>query len=631
MVLVSVIVPIHRIQKLDRCVNSILEQSLKDIEIICISNKLNKTSSNIINELTSKDSRIKVYSFEKNKGMGKNKNLGIEKASGKYICFLNSSDLFYDNKSLEILYNEAEKNNTNLVSGQVLNDINNNEIIFQSGYKSKVVNSEKYDVLLCNGRNLFKKSFLEENNIQFKNLLDADDLIFLTDVLSKIDTYVEVSILFYVFNSRQELFNLDTSRKFIYYYKSFNQILENLNVSERFNNMIYNLSQLTISIKDKNIPEFTHDEFSLLNEEFDKMLSFYTNYGDNNLLHYMKNSLRSIYDRIYNRLTDFDVMVSVIIPTYNVEDYIDDCLNSIINQTYKNIEIICVDDCSSDSTVDIIRYYQKIDDRIQLILPKVKGGSGGCRNIGMKYAKGKYIQFLDSDDWIDFNTIEKTLKYAEENETQITMFKAINYGQDSGEFYKSTYYSIPVLDDYQYKVFNRESLSGEEFFQVMVSPINKLYLKSFLLAINPHFAENVVHTDTPFFHHIFCESDRSYLIDEYFYDRRRRDGSITTLTDETVIGSVDITEIILNVFLDNALYSEYKEGLLNYIFRTLISKYNKIDDSLKAKYCVKVEEFIFKLTNEYMLLDDLNEFLNERNADFFNYILNVSDYEKNKF
>ena len=99
-------------------------------------------------------------------------------------------------------------------------------------------------------------------------------------------------------------------------------------------------------------------------------------------------------------------LVSIIVPVYNVEKYLARCLDSLINQTFKDIEIICVNDGSPDNSLNILENYSKKDERIKIISQENKGLSA-ARNTGIKYANGEYIAFVDSDDWIDLNFYEK--------------------------------------------------------------------------------------------------------------------------------------------------------------------------------------------------------------------------------
>ena len=95
--------------------------------------------------------------------------------------------------------------------------------------------------------------------------------------------------------------------------------------------------------------------------------------------------------------------VSIIIPVYKVEKYIDKCIQSIMNQTYRNIEIILVDDGSPDSCGEICDYYAKKDNRVKVV-HKMNGGLSDARNYGIEVATGKYILFVDSDDWVELDT-----------------------------------------------------------------------------------------------------------------------------------------------------------------------------------------------------------------------------------
>ena len=110
--------------------------------------------------------------------------------------------------------------------------------------------------------------------------------------------------------------------------------------------------------------------------------------------------------------------ISVIVPIYNVEKYLDRCLKSIINQTYKNLEIILIDDGSPDNCGTICDEYAKKDNRIKVV-HKDNGGLVKARNTGLDIATGEYISFIDPDDWIELNMYEEMIKIADETNTDI--------------------------------------------------------------------------------------------------------------------------------------------------------------------------------------------------------------------
>ena len=118
--------------------------------------------------------------------------------------------------------------------------------------------------------------------------------------------------------------------------------------------------------------------------------------------------------------------VSVIIPVYMVEDYLRECLDSAVKQTLSDIEIICVDDGSADSSAQIVEEYAAKYSTVQLIR-KENGGQSSARNLGLDVAKGKYIYFLDSDDYLDLNTLEELYNKAEAENLDILCFNCVPF------------------------------------------------------------------------------------------------------------------------------------------------------------------------------------------------------------
>ena len=114
------------------------------------------------------------------------------------------------------------------------------------------------------------------------------------------------------------------------------------------------------------------------------------------------------------------VKVSVIIPVYNVEDYLTECLDSIINQTFSDIEIICVNDGSTDNSLSILESYKKSDNRIK-VFSQENAGQGAARNKGVENSCGVYVCFVDADDYIPHDAIEKYCKNIEKNNSDVVI------------------------------------------------------------------------------------------------------------------------------------------------------------------------------------------------------------------
>lgn len=165
--------------------------------------------------------------------------------------------------------------------------------------------------------------------------------------------------------------------------------------------------------------------------------------------------------------------ISIIIPVYNVEKYLAECLDSLINQTLKDIEILCIDDGSNDSSLEILNEYAAKDDRIRVFAQK-NSGPGAARNLGIKNATGEYLTFVDSDDWLKENAMEVIYNFAKKKNTDMLFFSSINYHD---EFYQETVFLNNVIVDKE--LINFEN-SYRSCLRLPVSTYGKLYKTKFL-------------------------------------------------------------------------------------------------------------------------------------------------------
>ncbi len=193
-----------------------------------------------------------------------------------------------------------------------------------------------------------------------------------------------------------------------------------------------------------------------------------------------------------------DIKVSIIIPVYNVEKYLEECLDSAVNQTLKDIEIICVNDGSTDNSLDILKKYERKYKNITIINQENKGLSG-ARNSGLKIAKGKYVYFFDSDDIIDINLCKECYEISETKELDILTFDAsVFYDDNSLE-------SIHKFDYSRKDILNEEVMKGDDYYNY--SYLNKVYRSSaciifinrkFLYKNQLNFYEGILHEDELF-------------------------------------------------------------------------------------------------------------------------------------
>lgn len=178
-------------------------------------------------------------------------------------------------------------------------------------------------------------------------------------------------------------------------------------------------------------------------------------------------------------------LISVIIPVYGVEKYISQCLESVINQTYKNLEIIVVNDGTKDRSADIAKEYAAKDSRIKVYDFK-NGGLSVARNRGLEIATGEYISYLDSDDWLDTKMYETLLETAMKNEADMVKCGIIETNGAAEE--KITFSDVKIINNEQHKAF-------KNYFKGILWTLawNGLYKKE--LAKKVKFPDNVVHED----------------------------------------------------------------------------------------------------------------------------------------
>lgn len=315
------------------------------------------------------------------------------------------------------------------------------------------------------------------------------------------------------------------------------------------------------------------------------------------------------------------IMISVIIPVYNVENYLHVCLNSVLKQTYQDFEIICVDDASTDSSLEILEYFTKKDSRIKIIKQDFNQGPGHSRSCGLNVAKGKYIFFLDGHDWISFNTFEVLIKKVDENNLDLLFFNEINFHNETHEFSIGNNSDNEFITKYENKVFNHFDLDKKELFKLSNTIWNKLYRKSFLDDNDIQFCnENLAYENIPFFYDVMVSADKISLIRGRFYNCRKDKFLLGKSNNERIFDIFNIYWNLLDDFIKNEkLYQYYKRVLLNYIFSNLEMKYDLINDELKERFFIETQSLFCNFIRYYDLYSDLMENVDSKILNKFSF------------
>lgn len=213
------------------------------------------------------------------------------------------------------------------------------------------------------------------------------------------------------------------------------------------------------------------------------------------------------------------IKISVIIPVYNVEKYLKRCLDSVVNQTLKELEIICVNDGSTDNSAHILEEYSSKDDRV-IILSQENLGQGAARNAGIKIARGKYIGFVDSDDWIDLDFFEKLYEAAEKYGADAACAEILRPHKSGKISVKLHFEKEKILTTFHEK-YSENNMPRQNYIW------NKIYKKSELTRQKNFFKEGALFEDIGFINRFIFFSKKIVIVPGVRYYYRANSESVT--------------------------------------------------------------------------------------------------------
>lgn len=240
--------------------------------------------------------------------------------------------------------------------------------------------------------------------------------------------------------------------------------------------------------------------------------------------------------------------ISVIVPVYKVEKYIEKCIQSLLDQTYTNFEALIVDDGSPDQSISIAKKLVGNDPRF-VFLEKENGGLSSARNYGLDHATGEYIYFLDSDDYITNNAFEKCISYFKNDPSIDIVIFGINWVTTTGKTIKRT---LPNLDNYYQKNDILLTLGS-----ILYSVWSKMYKAE--LWREKRFIEGIIYEDKEITPSILYKN-KIIMIDDYLYNYTQRAGSIMNSYNEVSLKSMlTIYKSYKKLLKDKKIYTKYKK------------------------------------------------------------------------
>ena len=603
---VSVIIPVYNVSAyLQECLESIINQTLKDIEIVCVNDGSTDNSLNILKEYAKKDKRIKIID-QKNGGIGNARNNGIRYAKAPYVLFVDSDD-WLDLTCLEKLYDKISSTDSDIcIYGLQEYDESKNKFVEDAYYDTSCYKIREHDI--CDFKEIksfifrrfgafvkmYKRDFFIQKNLFFPEKVLFEDV--LTHVkaitLAKKISFCDENLYFYRMNRKGSIMNVAKANPKVFdiflALESVGRFLikEHLDVYLRKEYKDFVNEQIAFHIR-RTGDEALRKRFEKAAQEFKNNLS---------LLSTLK--------------------VSVIIPVYNTEKYLAQCLDSVLNQTLQDIEVICVNDGSTDGSLEILNQYAAKDKRIKIIDQK-NAGQGAARNSALKIARGEYICFLDSDDWLDKNTCKELYEYAKKLNLDMINFEGINYDVVKDNFYEVPGLKINYVSNYN-KVYSKEEVLSF-IDKVTVSACLMFYNADFIRNNDIKFPEGLFFEDNYFMLKALNLVNRYGVMAKCFYFRRKHSEQTTANWNKLFKDYIEIVtkidELYNELHLEN---TDMYKVMMNKYCLSAISIYQSFDPADRNQYTRDLYQCIKAISNKVSLDKQILTFLDKvKNNTFY--------------
>lgn len=581
---VSVIIPVYCVEAyIEECLVSVVNQTLKDIEIICVNDGTPDNSMEIVKKYAENDARIVIVNKE-NGGLSSARNAGLKAATGKYIYFLDSDDYILEN-TLERLYSVAEEHQLDSIFFDADSFFENKELekrhqSYMEYYHrddacKEVLPGQQFLKTMVEGGywrpsaalQMNRREMLLENNIWFKEGIIHEDNLFSLQVSIYSKAAMHLPERFYQRRLRED--SIMTSKSVLQstegYFVSILDAIPIIQKEIKSEEMLRVYKKELVRMRNKAasmLQQLPSDELKWATTDdlkdallFDLLIKDYAIQSkklkktrDNALKEKKKlnkqikkiqksrsykigkliTAPKRILKKVLKKLkvwVDNKTKVSIIMPVYNVEKYLPECLDSLVNQTMRNIEIICVDDQSTDDSYNILKKYAKKDKRIK-VYQQNHEGAGTARNLGLQYAKGEYLLFLDSDDWFAPSLCELAYGRAKERDAQIVLFAAQRKNMQTEEVEKMGWV-LKTSDVPKGKTFSAKDCR-ENIFQITSNcPWSKLFQTKFVREHNLQFQNTKHANDTFFVRTAIALADRMATLNKVLVTYRYNEGTNT--------------------------------------------------------------------------------------------------------
>ena len=603
---ISVIIPMYNAEKyIGECLDSLRAQTFHDFEVIIVDDCSDDLSRKIVEKYYLNDSEQKYILIRRQKNSGNfgytARNRGLSYAKGEYVFFLDADNMI-TSTALEELYTSAKKFNADVVytgayyqytidKNSELKLDNEKGIVAEQKLTTNEPHKLLENLLINDGffwtawTKFVRRQFLIENDIIFYEPRFGGDYIWTIELLCCAKRFVRIPNAVYLrrcdyetsvsgAKSLPEIQIRTWNTAFLEVTRALFDLLSKRDVfrinpsycyfaQKRFFEFCFGRNlEARNQFKPEEIYKILEREFGN-NDAFEMMGKFFLTFVDS-----QQKEINSLKDK--KEPAAAVPKISVVVPLYNAEKYIGECLDSLLLQTFQDFEVIVVDDCSTDNSMEVVKsYVSKFNGRLKYSSTKVNSGGGGYipRNIGIGLSCGKYICFVDADDFILLTALETLYKAAESHKADVVY---------TGSRYLLTAPNEIIKQDCDKK--NETTLVVDEpdknldlFFlgKCHHTPYQKFCRRDFLIENNIFFPEIITYGDSLWTIHVFACSKRFLKIPDTLYFYRENFNSITLnkgLPEKQICYRARAFLLAMNAFLTLSKKINLQEKNLMYLF-----------------------------------------------------------------
>lgn len=576
--LISVIVPIYNVENyLRQCLDSILGQTFTNFEVVLVNDGSTDNSGFICQEYARLDSRFKYFEKE-NGGVSDARNSGLDLAQGDYVIFLDADDFLFEDH-LEKLYIATTLSDADIMIGGYSRFDGSNFYFYKDHFKrdslisftsaqaiqflDSMLDIQFFNFSTACGK-LFKCTLFKE--LRFPLGRYAENQFIMWELYLNAESIYAFNGDSYVYRSNNEGLSSGFSVEHLDYIDALEERikstkdLEGIDINLSFNMYRYVLKRILEQLEE-------HDYIDEAKEVREKL-----ELAEQGQYPFLTDEVKE------NEVENGGELISIIVPIYNVEKYLRMCLDSIEHQTYSNIEVLLINDGSPDSSGEICQEYVARDSRFRYF-EKANGGLSDARNYGIERSNGKYLTFVDSDDWLNLTYVEDLYQAAIRNDADTVVSHYTIYNESDRNYY------VHIWDDYYEKTCTGEELvlelpSLELNGYVYITSWGILFKKE--LFNNIRFPKGKVIEDSRTNYKLFFRSNKVAYIHKEIYYHREGIESIGSGVNEKLL--TDVLECLLERLAIYTIkgwnYSDEKNNVLGCLrLRYQQAKENGLQDT----------------------------------------------------